>query len=186
MKANSLAKNDPKLIQVTSNSEPVLKCSAAVSVPTQSAQSYTCETFNNVESNSDSFYFLVQGIVQMSFFRLTTLSSLLFFSDPPKILSNLDENIRLKKGVRKTITCSVGGSPNDLQIYWTDGQSIISNNSELNLDTGNAQYNQKNFKCIAKNTYGKDSQLVTVQIIGEISTRKYFEGNTLINFLVHY
>lgn len=54
-----------------------------------------------------------------------------------------------------------------------DGQSIISNSSVLNIDTENAQFNENNFTCVSENAFGKDSQSIVAQIIGEMVTHKH-------------
>lgn len=91
--------------------------------------------------------------------------------DPPKILSNFDESIRLVRGERSSIACTASGSPDGFHLYWTDDQhSIISNDSVLNVDTKNAQFKEKNFTCVSENAFGKDESIVVVEIIGEIVT----------------
>ncbi|XP_055324358.1 hemicentin-1-like [Sitodiplosis mosellana] len=143
----SIPENDSKIIQVKSkhNKTTVFKCSTAVTPSKWSKQPYTCESFNNIAATSNPFYFLVQ--------------------DPPKILSIFDESIRVIRGERSSIACTAAGSPDGLQVYWMDDQSIVSNDSVLNLDTGNAQFNEKNFTCVSKNSFGKDDSMVVVQII---------------------
>lgn len=59
---NSLSDNDSTLIQVKSNSESILKCSTAVTPLKWSKQPYTCEPINKAAIDSNSFYFLIEGI----------------------------------------------------------------------------------------------------------------------------
>lgn len=106
------------------------------------------------------------------FFDLKISSLSISIVDPPKILPDFNEKIRLIRGENTSITCTVIGSPDRLQLYWMDDQSIISNISKLHLDTGKAQFNEMNFTCVSKNPFGRDSRSIFVQIIGEIVTRK--------------
>lgn len=87
------------------------------------------------------------------------------------------------RGEHSSITCPVTGSLDGLQIYWMDDQSIISNNSVLNIDTENEQFKEKNFTCVSENAFGKDSQLIVAQIIGEMVTHKHFEKEFLLMLL---
>ncbi|XP_031619928.1 hemicentin-1-like [Contarinia nasturtii] len=142
--SNLLSENDTKLIQVTPNSDPILKCSAKTTSPSKwIKQPYNCETFSNISIASNSFYFLVH--------------------DAPKIQSSLEKNIRLLRGEHTSITCSAIGS--NVKVYWTDDQSTKTSTNVLDLDTKILKFNEKNFTCVGENAFGKDSHSICVRII---------------------
>lgn len=166
-----------KFIKVQPNnaiSNGILECGATSKSLKWIEQPYTCDTFNDLSSASETFHFFINGI---SFHILLYSKQKKDFSmsfppilylDPPKIA--IDSNRRLIENSNDTIVCHVIGSPN-LRIYWKlDDVLFPSDKLDYNsIERMNKVVDdQLNVTCVAENQFGADFRTISIDLIGKM------------------
>ena len=100
-----------------------------------------------------------------------------FFSSvvAPVIRNPREETITVEVSHSVTLTCEASGVP-DVRVVWRFGNiPISSQNNRYQMATNGSLYLREvqvidsgNFTCIAKNTAGRDTRVITLNVIGGI------------------